>query len=40
MEGQYKLNEFKREFLETLADIQENCVQEALCQNSDEPLSV
>lgn len=38
MEGQYKLNEFQREFLETLADIQENCVQEALCQNSDEPL--
>lgn len=38
MADQYKLNEFQREFLETLADIQENCVQAALGQNNDEPL--
>ncbi len=36
--AQYKLNEFQREFLETLADIQENCVQTALEQNDDELL--
>lgn len=32
------MNEFQREFLETLADIQEHCVQTALEQNSDELL--
>ena len=33
-----KLNEFQKEFLETLAAIQENCVQMALGQNDDELL--
>lgn len=33
-----KLNEFQKEFLETLADIQEYCVQTALVQNDDELL--
>ena len=32
------LNEFQKQFMETLADIQENCVQLALEQNNDEPL--
>lgn len=32
------LNEFQKQFMETLADIQENCVQLALEQNEDEPL--
>ncbi len=33
-----KLNGLQKEFLETLAVIQENCVQTALCQNGDELL--
>lgn len=32
------LNEFQREFLETLSDIQESCVQTALKQDDDELL--
>ena len=32
------LNEFQKQFMETLADIQENCVQLALGQNDDELL--
>ncbi len=33
-----KLNGFQREFLETLSDIQESCVQTALEQDDDELL--
>ena len=33
-----KLNEFQREFLEALSDIQESCVQTALEQDDDELL--
>lgn len=33
-----KLNEFQREFLETLADIQESCVQTALGREDDERI--
>lgn len=38
MADQYKLNGFQREFLGTLADIQEYCVQVALGQNDEERL--
>lgn len=32
------LNEFQKEFMRTLADIQENCVQMALSQNDNRSL--
>ena len=32
------LNAFQKEFMETLADIQEGCVQTALCQNDENAL--
>lgn len=32
------LNGFQKEFMETLADVQENCVQIALSQNDDQFL--
>lgn len=32
------LNEFQKEFMKTLADIQETCVQIALSQNDDQSL--
>lgn len=32
------LNRFQREFMETLADIQESCVQTALSQNDNQSL--
>lgn len=35
-----RLNEFQKEFMEMLAEIQDTCVQIALCQKKDYPEDV